>query len=147
MGFWPKVSTKYGFQFEWNLFLIGIYCPKNTQIDAFGHFLNFAWLVFLDFAHNGRWAWCLVVFLQFAGTVNVFLLLKKHEAFQTERNSFSWNTGLYIQKSCFFIWNASSVRKMLQMASEHRISVCIVDLKQILVNNENFASLCFPLLF
>ena len=26
--------------------------PKNAQIDVFGHFLNFASLVFLDFAHN-----------------------------------------------------------------------------------------------
>ena len=46
---------------------------KNTQIEVFGHFLDFALLVFFDFAHNDRWAWCLVVFLQFAGTVNVFL--------------------------------------------------------------------------
>ena len=37
------------------------------------HFHNFALLVFLDFPHNDRWAWCLVVSLQFAGPVNVFL--------------------------------------------------------------------------
>ena len=47
---------------------------KIAQIDIFGHLLHFASSVFLDFAHNDRWAWCLVVFLQFAGPVNVFLL-------------------------------------------------------------------------
>ena len=29
---------------------------KIAQIEVFGHFLNFALLVFLDFAHNDRWA-------------------------------------------------------------------------------------------
>ena len=47
---------------------------KIVQIEVFGHFLNFASLVFLDFAHNDRRAWCLVVFLQFASPFNVFLL-------------------------------------------------------------------------
>ena len=46
---------------------------KIAQIEVFGHFLDFASLGFLDFAHNDRWVWCLVVFLQFAGSVNVFL--------------------------------------------------------------------------
>ena len=46
---------------------------KITQIEVFGHFLDFASLVFLDFAHNDRWAWCLVAFVQFAGPVNVLL--------------------------------------------------------------------------
>ena len=46
---------------------------KIAQIEVFGHFLDFASLVFLDFAHNHRWTWCLVVFLQFAGPVNAFL--------------------------------------------------------------------------
>ena len=45
--------------------------PKIAQIEVFGHFLDFALLVFLDFAHNNRWARCVVVFLQFAGPVNV----------------------------------------------------------------------------
>ena len=45
---------------------------KNAQIEVFGHFLDFASLVFLDFARNDRWAY-LVVFLQFVGPVNVFL--------------------------------------------------------------------------
>ena len=34
---------------------------KNLKIEVFGHFLDFASLVFLNFAHNDRWAWCLVV--------------------------------------------------------------------------------------
>ena len=46
---------------------------KIAQSEVFDHFLDFASLVFLDFAHNDRWAWCLVVFLQFAAPVNVFL--------------------------------------------------------------------------
>ena len=52
---------------------------KIAQIEVLGHFLDFASLAFLDFAHKDRWAWCLVVFLQFAGLVNVlsFLSLKK----------------------------------------------------------------------
>ena len=47
---------------------------KLAQIEVFDHFLDLASLVFLDFAHNDRWA-CLVVFLQFAAPVNVFLLV------------------------------------------------------------------------
>ena len=46
---------------------------KIAQIEVFGHFLDFALLVFLDIPRNGRWAWCLVIFLQFARPVNVFL--------------------------------------------------------------------------
>ena len=46
---------------------------KIAQIEVFGDFLDFASLIFSDFAHNDRWAWCLVVFLQYAGPVNVFL--------------------------------------------------------------------------
>ena len=47
---------------------------KIAQIEVFDHLLNFASLVFLDFSHD-RWAWCLVVFLQFVGPVNLFLFL------------------------------------------------------------------------
>ena len=73
-GFWPEVSTKYDLQFEWNLFFRKIQNrQKIAQIELFGNFLDFASLVFLDFAHNDRWAWCLVVFLQFGGSVNEFL--------------------------------------------------------------------------
>ena len=43
-----------------------------AQIEVFGYFLDFASLVFLNFAHNDRWEWYLVVFLQFAGPVNVY---------------------------------------------------------------------------
>ena len=46
---------------------------KTAQIEVFGHFLDFASLVFLDFADNNRWAWFQVVFLQFVGPVNLFL--------------------------------------------------------------------------
>ena len=86
-GFWPDVCTKYDLQFEWNLFFrknlqFGDIWPRNrqkiAQIEVFGHFLDFASLVFLDFEHNDRWAWCLVVFLQFVGPVNVFLFLMIH---------------------------------------------------------------------
>ena len=63
----------------------GDICSQNrqkiAQIDVFDHFLDFASLVFLDFAPSDRWAWCLVVFLQFAGPVNVFLFyLKKKQS-------------------------------------------------------------------
>ena len=52
---------------------------KIAQIEVFGHFLDFASLVFLDFARNDRWAWCLVVFLQFACPVvySCYLLFRK----------------------------------------------------------------------
>ena len=35
---------------------------KIAQIEVFGCFLDFTLLVFLGFAHNDRWAKCLVVF-------------------------------------------------------------------------------------
>ena len=47
---------------------------KIAQIEVFGHFSDFALLVFRDFPHD-RWA-CLAVFLEFAGPVNVFLFYK-----------------------------------------------------------------------
>ena len=50
---------------------------KPARIEVLGHFLDFAWLVFLDFAHNNRWAWCLFVLLQFSGPVNVSLLFSR----------------------------------------------------------------------
>ena len=55
-------SLQFGDIWPWN-------CQKITQIEVFGHFLQFALLVFLDFPHNGRLAWCLAVFLQFVGPV------------------------------------------------------------------------------
>ena len=52
-------------------------CSRNlqkiAQIEVFGHFLDFTSLLFLNFTYNDRWAWCLVVFSQFADPVNVFL--------------------------------------------------------------------------
>ena len=55
--------------------------PRNRQKKCPNwSFWPFSWLciirslVFLDFAHNDRWAAFLVVFLQFAGPVNVFFL-------------------------------------------------------------------------
>ena len=64
-GFWPEVSTKYDLQFERNLFFrknlqFGDIWPRNrqniSQIEVFGHFLDFAILVFPDFPHNDKWA-------------------------------------------------------------------------------------------
>ena len=52
-------------------------CKKNAEIEVFGHFLDFASLVFLDFAHNDRWAWRLVAFLRFDGPANVILFFPK----------------------------------------------------------------------
>ena len=53
--------------------------PRNRQkmalIEVFDYFLDFASLVFLHFAHNDRWAWCLVAFLQFAGPVSQCILV------------------------------------------------------------------------
>ena len=60
---------------------------KIAQIEVFGHFLDFASVVFLDFAHNNRWAWYLVVFLQFAGPLNIFLLLIKSFVFERNQKS------------------------------------------------------------
>ena len=89
-GFWPKVSTKYDLQSKWNLFFrknCNLEMFRNrqkiAQIEIFGHFLYFVSLFFLDFAHNDRWAWSLVVFLQFIGPVNVFL-------FQLISSSLAW---------------------------------------------------------
>ena len=77
-----EVSTKHDLQLEWNLFFRKICNLEifdleifkiNAQIDVFGHFLDFASLVFPDFTHNDRRTWFLVVFLQFASPVSLFL--------------------------------------------------------------------------
>ena len=39
-----------------NLEILDLEIVKITQIEVFGHFLDFASLVFLDFAHNDRCA-------------------------------------------------------------------------------------------
>ena len=59
---------------NWNLEIFDL----ERRQKVFGHFLDFASLVFLDFAHNDKWAWCLVVFLQFTGLVNVFLFFSEN---------------------------------------------------------------------
>ena len=112
--FWPEVRTKYDLQFEWNLFFrkkmqFGDIWPRNcqkiAQIEVFGHFLNFTVFVFLDFPHNGRCTWCLVVFLQFAGPVNVFLLFyvinKRHCFYKSLL--LPWDS--FQPPCCYFFWN------------------------------------------
>ena len=54
---WPSIWMKLIFQKNLQF---GDIWPRNrqkiAQIEVFGHFLKFASLVFLDFAHNDRWA-------------------------------------------------------------------------------------------
>ena len=80
-----------------------------AQIKVFGHFPDFASLVFLDFAHNDRWAWCLAVFLQFADPVNVFLLDAKPQFIESWKLIKNWfysltrhmeNIGIVIESHC-----------------------------------------------
>ena len=65
---WMKTIFQKNLQF-------GDIWPRNrqkiAQIEVFGHFL--------DFASLDRWTWCLVVFLQFFGPINVFLLIFRLE--------------------------------------------------------------------
>ena len=53
-------------------------CKKKKKLPKLRFLVIFSTssLVFLDFSHNDRWTWCLIVFLQFAGPVNVFLFHK-----------------------------------------------------------------------
>ena len=46
---------------------------KNCSDWGFWPFSRLNIISFPYFSHNDSWAWCLVVFLQFAGPVNVFL--------------------------------------------------------------------------
>ena len=83
---------------------------KIAQIEVYGHFLDFEWLVFLDFAH--RWAWCLVAFLQLVGPVNVFLLLKlkgktacfEHDIFHNNLKDKGYRQ-VFPYKYCTFLQN------------------------------------------
>ena len=76
------VSTKYGLHFEWNLFfrkicnleIFNLEIVQNCPSWGFWPFSRFCTISFLDFGHNDWCAWYLVVFLQFTGPVNVFLL-------------------------------------------------------------------------
>ena len=70
-------ETYFSEKFEIWRYLTSKSSKKIAQIEVFDHFLDFVLLIFLNFAHNGRWAWCLVVFLQFAGSVNVFVFYFK----------------------------------------------------------------------
>ena len=57
-----------------NFEIFGLEIVKNlSKLRFWGIFSNLHHHVFLDFAHDDSWAWCLVVFSQFAGPVNLFL--------------------------------------------------------------------------
>ena len=95
--------------FNLNETYFSVIFQKIAQIEVFGHFLDFASLVFLDFAHNDRWAWCLAVFLQFAGPVNVFLLDTKPQFIESWKLIKNWfysltrhieNIGIVIESHC-----------------------------------------------
>ena len=83
---------------------------KIAQIEVFGHFLDFASSDFLDFAHNDRWAWCLVVFLQFADSINIFLFKFKNALTRKEKkhaNGSRWenkNRRWIKVELCFMTW-------------------------------------------
>ena len=47
-------------KFDWDIWPRNL--QKIAQIEVFGCFLDYTLLVFLGFAHNDRWAICLVVF-------------------------------------------------------------------------------------
>ena len=90
LGFWPEVNTKCDLQCEWNL-----YFRKICNFEIFGleiikklpklRFLAIFSTLHHYFAQNDRYAWCLVVFLQFTSPVNVFfLLLRGLSIWQTE---------------------------------------------------------------
>ena len=61
---------------------------KIAQIEVFGNFLDFASLVFLDFARNDRWAWCYKLF--------------------------SYNSPIQSKYSCFFDWKCSTKKTVLK---------------------------------
>ena len=65
-------ETYFSEKFAIWIYLTSKMSKKISQIEVFGHFLDFPTLVFLDFAYNDRWAWYLLVFLQFTGPVNGF---------------------------------------------------------------------------
>ena len=66
---------------------------KNCQNWGFGHFLNSASLVFLDFVHDDRWTWCLV-----------FIVFKIFPNFQYSKKlkTLSWIS--FQQKFLIFIY-------------------------------------------
>ena len=111
----------FGLQFEWNLFFRKIcnleifdlkIVKKLPKLRFFGHFLDSASLVFLDVAHNVRWAWGLVVFLQFAGRVNVFLF--KFETLENVFNSYRriLETVSNLKKSAMTTFSKTRIHKL-----------------------------------
>ena len=70
---------------------------KIAQIEIFGHFLDFALSVFLD-----RWTRCLVVFLQFTGSVNVFLFQNLNSTHNSFQKCVSEILANYFWYTCFF---------------------------------------------
>ena len=120
-------------------FLFGDIWPRNrqkiTQIEVFGHFLDFTSSVFLDFAHNDRWAWCLVAFEQFAGPVNVLLF---NTFFPVERCGFTSHC-LY-RDSLTLIYQISPNRcRALAAPSNTRIEVSL-PLNALLYSNKHHTS-------
>ena len=94
-------ETCFSEKFAISRYLASKSSKKIAQTEVFGHFLNFTFLVSLDFAHNDRWAWCLIVFLQFACPGNVFLL--KLEDWILKMSVFLLNSNFYVN-----IWHSDS---------------------------------------
>ena len=99
---------------------------KIAQVKVSGHFLDFSSLVFPDFAHNDRWAWCLVIFLQFVGPVDVFLLIPE---MNTSRKGMEWlicfpiiklMLGCLLSKKIKKIYESCSLSKAARMSSTYR---------------------------
>ena len=117
---WPSIWMKTIFQKNLQF---GDVWPRNrrkiAQIEVFGHFRDFASLAFLDFAHNDRWAWCLVVFLQFVCPFNVFLFaMKICVGFTTIRNYFS--------RQLFFIVHRFVIKSFLHIIANFVPRLCCI---------------------
>ena len=108
---------------------------KIAQIEVFDHFLDFASLVFLDFAHNDRWAWCLVAFVQFASPVNVLLF---NTFFPVERCGFTSHC-LY-RDSLTLIYHISSNRCRVLAAPLNTWIEASLPLNALLYSNKHHTS-------
>ena len=85
---------------------------KIAQIEVFSSFLDCPSLLFLDFAINGKWAWCLVAFLQFARPVNVFLLsLYSARIYLKNRVTSFGDAHTLVQNCC--CWNLSVEKSLM----------------------------------
>ena len=91
---------------------------KIAQTGDFGHFLDFALLAFLDFAHKDRWA-SLVVFLQLAIPVNVFLFLCKilHTYYSLSNSNYFTSTKICRREKCIIDFRSAK----MEFASAKRI--------------------------